>query len=313
MQAMLTAICLLSIAQSTTTISTMKTVVGVNPVAFAAAPTGSKFVASLETSVIRIINAKDRMSVRTLSGHPQPAMAVAWSPNGKLIASGDESGRVFFWDAATGKKLKEMRTHTKGIHSLCFNATSTIVLSTGKDDTLRFYAAPSGKQLKVVYGKGANLYGAKYMSGSNNVILGTLDGGGTWLMTAYARTKTLNASANDKGVWDVDVFGGRAVSAQREGTAVVWDLKKGTKLQTLKGHMDWVTSVRYSPDGKLVATSSTDQTVRVWDAVRFQLIAKLEGQTPIGSPLCFTADGKFLITVANDNSMQIHTITRTKK
>jgi WD40 repeat protein len=310
---MLTAICLLSIAQTTTKITGTKTVVGINPVAFAAAPKGSQFVASLETSVLRVINAADRMSVRTLIGHPQPAMAVAWSPNGKLIASGDESGRVFFWDVATGKRIKEIRTHTKGVHSLSFNAAGTIVLSTGKDDTLRFYAVPTGKQLKVVLGKGANLYGAKYMPGNNNVILGTLDGGGTWLMSAYVRTRTLNAAPNDKGVWDVDVFGGRAISAQREGTAVLWDIKKGTKIQTLKGHMDWVTSARFSPNGKLVATSSTDQTVRVWDTVRYQMIAKLDEQTPIGSPLCFTTDGKFLITVANDNSMQIHSITSAKK
>ncbi len=310
---MLTALCLLSIAQSTVKVTTIKTVVGVNPVAYAPAPKGSKFVASLENSTLRIINASDRMTIRTLVGHPQPAMAVAWSPNGKLIASGDESGRVFFWDASSGKKIREMRTHTKGVHTLCFNAAGTILLSTGKDDTLRFYFTSTGKEQKVVYGKGANLYGARFMAGSNKVILGTLDGGGTWLLSSFIRTKTLNASMNDKGVWDVDVFGGRAVSAQREGTAVLWNLSTGAKIQTLKGHLDWVTFARFSPNGKLVATSSTDQTVRVWDSFRAVSIAKLENQTPIGSPLCFTADGKFLITVANDNSMQVHSIAGTRK
>lgn len=291
----------------------LKTVYGVNPIAMAPAPTGSKFVASLENATIRIMNAADRMVIRALNGHPQPAYAVAWSPNGKLIASGDESGRVFFWDAATGKKLKEVRTHTKGVQSLDFNGAGTILASTGKDDAIRFYDTKTYKEVKVVFGKGANLYGAKYVPGSNNLVVGTLDGGGVWTLANYAKVKVTGFGTDDKGVWDVDVLGKRGIAAQRNGTAVIWNIDSGQKIQTLKGHGDWVVSARFTPNGKHVVTSSSDSTVRIWDAYRFTCQATLDQQYMVGSPICITSDGKFLITARADNAMQVYSLVPPQK
>lgn len=310
---MLSLLASLSLTQVGPQVTLAKQVLGVNPVAMAAAPTGSKFVASLENATIRIMNAADRMTIRTLNGHPQPAMAVAWSPNGKWIASGDESGRVFFWDANTGQKVKETRHHTKGVQYLTFNAASTAVMSTGKDDAIRIIDMKSGKQLKVVYGKGANLYGAKYLPGGTKVLLGTLDGGGTWILGNYAKSAVLNAEVNDKGVWDVDVKGNRAATAQRSGNVVLWNLAKNSKIQTLRGHKDWVVSVRFTPNGKFLASSSSDGTVRFWDANRMSCVATLEQQFMVGTPLCVTNDGKFLVTAGADNAMQVYSIVPAQK
>jgi WD40 repeat protein len=47
---------------------------------------------------------------------------------------------------------------------------------------------------------------------------------------------------------------------------LVWDAHSGEKLLTLQGHSHWVRSVSWSPDGKRLATGSSDKTALVWDA-----------------------------------------------
>jgi WD40 repeat protein len=301
----------LLLVQQSYSVKLVKAVAGVRPVAFAAAPSGSKVAMCLEDRSVRIVDAKTRGTVRTLSGHPQAAYAAAWSPNGRLIATGDESGRIFFWNAVSGAKIREVRTHTRGVQFLAFNRTSTRLVSTGKDDTMRFYDAASGKELKVIFGKGANFYGARYIPGSESVVVGTL-GQGTHIYSNYAKVKSYGGHS-DKAVWDVDARAGRIVTAGRDAMALIWGSSPAKPAAKLMGHADWVVRSLFSPNGRLLATSSTDSTVKLWDMRGFKLVQTISAQSMVGAPLCFTADGRFLLTAGNDDFLQVHSVAPAAK
>ena len=76
------------------TVTVAKMVPEIRPIAFAAAPTGGKFAVCMEDGSVRIIDANTRQTIRELDKHPQPCYAIAWSPDGLLIATGDETARV---------------------------------------------------------------------------------------------------------------------------------------------------------------------------------------------------------------------------
>jgi WD40 repeat protein len=76
-------------------------------------------------------------------------------------------------------------------------------------------------------------------------------------------------------------------------------------LQTLRGHTDWVNSVVFSPDGKVLATASRDRTVRFWDATTGAVIRILRGHTDGVSSVVFSPDGKTVLTASMDKTAKL--------
>ncbi len=290
---------------------------GVRPVAFAPAPNGSKIIVCLEDGNVRIIDSKTHQTVMTLTKHVAPAYAAAWSADGLYVATGDESARIFVESPLSGEKIREYRTHIKGIEKLSFNITRQYLMSTGKDDQINVYdlSSPSIKEAHKILGKGANFYGATFDPKLPYTIsTGILGPGGRCYDCVTGKLTGFLATQDDQGVFDVayNPNGTREVTAGKDGDAIIFDATTLKKLGTLKGHQDWVMYTAYSPNGKLIATASTDHTVKVWNAYNFQKIADLPAQSSVGSPLCFTSDGDSLVTVNDQGFLQFNKITPTQ-
>lgn len=291
-----------------------KTLVGIRPIAFAAAPTGSKFLACLEDGSVRIIDAKTKMTIRQLDKHPQAAYAAAWSADGNFVATGDETARIWIHNALTGRKVREYRTHTRGIQKLSFNLPGSLLISTGKDDQVNVYdlRTPSIKERLVILGKGVNLYGATFHPKlPYSFAVGMLGGGVRFYDALTGKPSAFLTDAGGQGIFDFafNPAGTRGVSAGRDGFAVLWDPKTLKKVGKFKKHDDWVVYTAVSPNGQLVATGSSDRTVKVWDMKTMTKIAELPNAFTVGSPVCFTADGASLASVTDAGDLQISSIT----
>jgi WD40 repeat protein len=302
----------IALSQPAISVKPLKTVLGVRPIALTAAPTGTRFAASLENNTIRIYDVINLTVVKVLIGHPQPAYAVAWHPQATMVASGDESARIFLWDVKTGKKVKEIRTHIRGIQNLCFDATGTRLLSTGKDDVVKIYDVKTGKELRSIAGKGANFYSATYMPGGSFAV-GTLGDG----IRVYGPSGVVRKfqGHSDGAVWDFDynASSNRLVSAGRDSTSIAYDLKKAQKIQTLRGHQDWVNHARITPNGRFAFTSSTDRTIRIWNLKTNTSAGQIENMSSVGTPICVTGNGQYLIGANADDWLQVFTINPPQK
>ncbi|MBV9313587.1 MAG: hypothetical protein JO100_07485, partial [Pseudonocardia sp.] len=79
----------------------------------------------------------------------------------------------------------------------------------------------------------------------------------------------------------------------------------GAHLRTLKGHTNWVRGVAFSPDGRLLATTSYDRTVRVWDPATGAHLRTLEGHTNWVNGVAFSPDGRLLATASRDRTVRL--------
>lgn len=295
-------------------VTKLKTYDSLRVIATAAAPTGSRFAASLENRQIRIMDAATGNTLKTLEGHPQPVYAVAFAPNGKTFASGDESGRIWIWNLDSGQKVKEFsrqNAHQRGIQYLSFNADGTKLASTGKDDIVIIWDVASGKQTKKIASGGAIFYSGTFVPGGGQFAAATLGKGAIFYNTKDFASIAAVDGHEKLGVMDIsfNAAGTRCLTVGKNGTGCLWDVKSHSKLNSLKGHGDWVIRGVMSPSGRLCATSSSDRLVIVWDTMTFKPIAKIENQSFIGAPICFTGDGKYLISANDMDALQINAIT----
>ncbi|MDQ2987391.1 MAG: WD40 repeat domain-containing protein [Armatimonadota bacterium] len=277
--------------------------------AFAAAPTGTLFAASLADRTVRIIDAKTRMTKLIFTGHNFPCRAVAWSPKGDRVATGSENAEIRIWNVKSGAVINTIKgAHIRSINALWFDSTGTKLVSTSDDDTSKVWdLANMSKPLVTIAGKGANIYGTRYAKGGR-MVAGTLANGViVYNATSYLPAFTLGGHPGF-GVNDVDtnVTGTRLLSAGRDGALGVWDLQKKTRISYLRGHGDWVTKVLFHPAGQFALSSSTDGSVQVWDTKGLTRLVKLEGMSYMGSPIAWVANGAYVVGCGDDNFIRIY-------
>ncbi|HAA48867.1 MAG TPA: hypothetical protein DCE43_04060, partial [Planctomycetaceae bacterium] len=83
----------------------------------------------------------------------------------------------------------------------------------------------------------------------------------------------------------------------------MWDVSAGKELATLQGHEERVYSVRFSPNGKKLATAGGDNKARIWDAETGKELLVLTGHSSDATGLAFNSDGRRLATASLDGKV----------
>jgi WD40 repeat protein len=238
----------------------------------------------------------------TLRGHDHVVESVAWSPDGKRLATGSEDRTVKVWDAASGKELLTLRGHTEQVTSVAWSPDGQR-LSTGSwDDTAKVWDAASGRELLTLRGHNDLVSSVAWSPDGTQLATGSMEGGypktgvaKVWAAVSGHELLTLRGHKLPvfSVAWSPKTM--RLATASGDGTAKVWDAASGQLLLTLSDNDDGVFSVAWSPDGKRLATGSWDQTAKVWDATSGKELLRLNSHSGKIS-VAWSPDGKRLAT-----------------
>jgi WD40 repeat protein len=205
----------------------------------------------------------------TYRGHTARVASVAWSPNGKYIASGSYDKTVQVWSANPGDHFQPYiyRGHTAGVQTVAWSPDSSRIASGSIDKTVQVWDALSGGHVVMYHGITGIVNIVAWSPNSNDIAAGTANGlvymwnvATGQLMYVY---RDHRASVNSI-TWSPDSQ--KFASGSSDKTVQIVNATTGKHLFTYRGHSDTVSSVSWSPDGKHIVSGSWDKTVQVWDA-----------------------------------------------
>jgi WD40 repeat protein len=269
---------------------------------------GFRWLRSLRPPQVRL----DAGQQFVLRGHEDWVNDLAYSPDGRFLATGSRDGTVHIWDAVTLAELLCLKVHAYGVWELAFSPDGRRLACGGSAGELCVLDTASGVVRLTLVGHTQIVTSVCYSPDGRRIASVSWDGtarlweasdGSEVIRFEGPRINIAHLERLHCGCFNPD---GRLFAAgTNKATLLVWDVSTGAELLRIREHDSAINGVCFSPDGQRVATASTDSTVRVWDARTGAELLRLEGHSGDVLGLAFSPDGLRLASASKDSTIRV--------
>ncbi|XP_076245674.1 notchless protein homolog 1 isoform X2 [Calliopsis andreniformis] len=277
----------------------------------------------------------------SLEGHKEAVISVAFSPDGQSLASGSGDTTVRFWDIYTQTPYFTCEGHRHWVLCIAWSPCGRKLVSACKNGTILLWDPKTGKQMGhtksvtcVKWGGNGLIYSAsqdrtiKVWRAEDGILCRTLEGHAHWVNTLALNVDYVlrtgpfhlgkNANENQNSVEQArkqyeSVGEEILVSGSDDFTLFLWKPEREKKsIARMTGHQQLINDVKFSPNGRIIASASFDKSIKLWESNTGKYIASLRGHVQAIYSIAWSADSRLLVSGSADSTLKVWSM-KTKK
>lgn len=261
---------------------------------------------------LELYDSTRRSLLARLAGHSNQVRALAFSPDGKLIAAGGGSpaqyGEIVIWSVADRKELRTIRGHRDNVFAIAFSPDGAAIATCSYDRLIKLWNASTGEEIKTLKDHTDAVFSLAFSPDGKRLASASADRTvKIWDVESGRRIYTLSDALDAVNSVAFHPSGKLLAGAGADRIIRIWELGEtdGRQIQSLIAHEDSVNLILFSPDGGRLVSTAADKLIKIWDASKLEEIHTSEAQPDWVMALAFSPDGKRLAAGRYDGSLAL--------
>ncbi|MFG3092840.1 WD40 repeat domain-containing serine/threonine protein kinase [Streptomyces antibioticus] len=241
----------------------------------------------------------------SLPGHTKNVYALAYSPNGKSLASASEDNTVRLWNVTAPDGDAEPAELTGLFWALAFSPDGRTLAGGGADGTIHLWNAADRRPVGTLQGHKEQVSSLAFSPDGKTLASGGLDAS-LRLWSPADRKLLARLDGHDSNVAAVAFSpdGKTLASGSWDNSVRLWSVA-GRKSVVRFSHANYVSSVAFGPDGSTLASGCWDNSVNLWSVTGREKAGTLDGHTSVVRAVEFSPDGRTLASAAEDGTVRL--------
>lgn len=240
-----------------------------------------------------------------LQGHVGAVTSLAFSPDGRMLASAGNDGTILLWNPETGERSQVLHGHEGRVTGVAFSPDGGRLASSGRDQTVRLWDLGTGTQAQIIQEQSDVVHAALISTDETMVVYDGEGGLLAWVNSSERKPLSLRQIGEDAQSVAFNSDGVLVAPAGRERTIMLWDTASRWPSRLRDGHRGRVRKVALSPDGALLASCGDDATVRLWDAATGEQTTVLGGHSGTVLSVAFGVGSALIASAGSDNTVRV--------